>query len=94
MIHHSIFRKTDGYLEVAAIPSRGMVELFFSAPRDPASCVVRAHLSEGLALRLALWMLWYCIWNRLLGLRSWQETRKQRAQLLMDAQSEDMERII
>ena len=69
-----IFRGTDGDTEVTAVEERTMVEFFFTTPDDGP--VIHAHVQERIAWRLALWLLRYWCFERLFGLRTWWERRK------------------
>jgi hypothetical protein len=73
-------RWTDDYTEVAAVPERGLVEVYVTLPGN--SDVVSAHLSESLAWRLAWYLIRYVVLERLCGFKSWQEARRTRAELL------------
>jgi hypothetical protein len=86
-----IFRKTDGYVEVAAIPEGRMVEIYITSPGQDSS-VVSAHMPDKLALRLALWLLIHCVFVRFCGLKSWLEARRERELLFQDARTEDLSR--
>ena len=82
-----VFRKTDGYTEVAAVPRGDMVELYVSYPGEQSG-VVHTHFSAKLAWRLAVWLLHYWIVDRLFG---WKERRKlaeQKRLLLIGADKE------
>lgn len=74
------FRVTDDYVELAATPERGMVELFVTAPGS--SNVLQAHIPEKLAWRLGIWLVLWYFWDRMLGWRSRRETAEQKNQLL------------
>ena len=87
----SIFRKTDGYVELTAVPEGPLVEIFVTSPGEHDS-VTAAHFSDKLAIRLALWILRYWILDRWCGLRGRMEARKHRQQLLIAAESEDLNR--
>lgn len=86
-----LFRKTDGYVEVAAIPDGRMVEIYITSP-GPDSAVVSGHMADKLALRFAIWLLIYCVFIRFCGLRSWLEARREKEQLFRDATTEDLSR--
>ncbi len=88
-----LLRVTDGYVELAAIQEQGMVELYVTSPGSGSDIpVVRAHLPEKLAGKLAFWLIRYWIMERLMGLRGWLERRKARKQLLEDSMAEDLHR--
>lgn len=88
-----ILRVTDGYIELATFPEKGMVEVFITTPGgDPDAPVVRAHLPEKLAGKLAFWLIRYWIFHRLMGIKGWSERRKARKQLLEGARTEDLNR--
>lgn len=74
-----LFRKTDGYTEVAAVPQGDLVELFVTYPGESQE-VLHAHFSAKLAWRLGIWLIWYWIRDRLLGLsaRKYMQTQKNR----------------
>ena len=85
----TIFRATDDYVEVAAIPERGVVELFFSSPGgNEHATVVRAHITEQMGLKLAFWLFWYWFWTRKMGFQTRKESSEQRKRLLRDAETE------
>jgi len=80
-----IFRKTDGYTEVSAIPDGNLVEIYVSYPGD-GSLVLRGHFSAKLAWRLGLWLLRYWIQDRLMGIRHWKEQRSKKDKLFTEAE--------
>jgi len=73
-------RLTDDYVEVAAVPTGGMVELYVTAPGSSAA--LQAHIPEKLAWRLGLWLLFWYFRDRLLGWRARQEEKRHRKLLL------------
>jgi hypothetical protein len=81
-------RVTDEYVELAATPARGMVELFVTAPGSAS--VLQAHVPEKLAWRLGLWLLFWFVWERMLGWKSRKELREHR-DMLLKLEEEDSE---
>lgn len=67
-----VFRKTDGYTEVAAVPREDMVELYVSYPGEQVG-VIHTHFSAKLAWRLGIWLLTYWARDRLFG---WKQKKK------------------
>ena len=72
-------RVTDGYIEVAAIPTKGNVELFIVRPGNQG--VLQVHVPERLLVRLAVWTLWWWARDRFCGWKTRQELQRVRRYL-------------
>jgi hypothetical protein len=82
-----LFRKTDGYTEVSAVPQGDIVELYVTYPGETEE-VLHAHFSARLAWRLGVWLLWYWMSDRLFGLSRKKYLEKLRTKLFTGADAE------
>lgn len=85
----NVLRKTDGYTEIAAVDTAGMIELYASVPGSDHPMVTSIHFSEKLAWRLGLWLLRFWVIQRWCGLRAFYEARQQKSHLFQDADTVD-----
>lgn len=79
-----LFRKTDGYTEVAAVPQGDLVELFVTYPGESED-VLHAHFSAKIAWRLGVWLLWYWVRDRLFGLSKYKYMQEQQNRLFSES---------
>ncbi len=82
-----LFRKTDGYTEVAAVPQGDLVELFVTYPGESQE-VLHAHFSAKIAWRLGIWLLWYWIRDRMFGTKQLLTIKSQKRRLFAGAEIE------
>lgn len=82
-----LFRKTDGYTEVSAVPQGDIVELYVTYPGE-AEDVFHAHFSAKLAWRLGVWLLWYWMSDRLFGFSRKKQIENLRTKLFAGADAE------
>lgn len=81
------FRVADDYVEVSAVPDRGMTEIYITWPGSDKA--LSAHIPEKLAWRLGLWMLAWWLWDRLCGWKTHKEDKKFR-KLLLELKEEEL----
>ena len=77
------FHQNDGYVEVTAVGTGAMVELYITGPGK--SNIFHMHMTSRTACRLGLWLIFRWIFHDLFGIRSWLEIRSQRKLLLNSA---------
>jgi len=77
------FHQNDGYVEVTAVGTGPMVELYISGPGN--SDIFHMHMASSTAWKLGLWLILRWIFHDLFGIRSWLEVRSQRKLLLNSA---------
>ena len=77
------FHQNDGYVEVTAVGTGPMVELYISGPGN--SDIFHMHMASSTAWKLVLWLILRCIFHDLIGIRFWHAVRSKRKHLLNSA---------
>lgn len=74
------FHRNDGYVEVTAVGTGQMVELYLCGPGE--SQILHAHMTSKTAWRLGVWLILRWIFQDLFGIRTCLNDRKRRKILL------------
>jgi len=74
------FHRNDGYVEVTAVGTGPMVEIYLCGPGNDQ--ILHAHMTSKTAWRLGVWLILRWIFQDLFGIRSCLDNRKQRKILL------------